>query len=159
MTTYSDSSVDLIINRLTKTQFNSASGLDPTQEYHVDYEFGGNKLLATDNTGDIVESDEIPTTVQILEATDSITLADGVVYNGGTQTSLTIAVPGSVSVGFLCEILFSSGTTATTLTSTGVKWTGDDVVSNVFMPAASKRYTAFVWYDGTQFVGSVRGIA
>lgn len=56
MTTYSDTATDLVINRCTKTQFESATGLDPTQSYEVDPEFSGNKLLATDANGDIVES-------------------------------------------------------------------------------------------------------
>ena len=158
MPTYSDTKVDLVINKPTQSQFDSASGLDPTQLYFVEPNFSGNKVLQTSANGDIAESDEVPTTTQVLSATDSITLADGVIYNGSTQTSLTIAVPASATVGFLCEILFSSGSTPTTLPPNSVKWTGDDVASNVFTPVANKRYTAFVWYDGSQFVGSVRGI-
>ena len=149
----------LKINRLTKTQFEGASGLNQNEIYFEDPEFAGGKLLQTLADGDIAESDEVPTKVQVLEATDSITLADGVIYNGGEQTSLTIAVPVSANVGFLCEILFTSGSTATVIPTNSIKWNGDDVISNIFIPVSGKRYTAFVWYDGTQFVGNVRGIA
>lgn len=46
----------LKINRLTKTQFDSASDLSATALYAVDPEFTGGKLLKTDSNGDIVES-------------------------------------------------------------------------------------------------------
>lgn len=45
----------LVINRLTKTQFNGATPSN-TELWAVDPEFAGGKLLATDANGDIVES-------------------------------------------------------------------------------------------------------
>ena len=46
----------VIINRLTKTQFAGASTLSNTELYAVDPQFVGGKLLKTDSNGDIVES-------------------------------------------------------------------------------------------------------
>ena len=162
MPTYSDTATDLIINRLTKTQFDNATGLDPTQSYEVDPEFNGGKLLATDSNGDIVESSDIPTTIRALSATDSITLADGVLYQGGMQTSLTIALPVSATVGFISQITFQSGATPTSITSpvSGLVWNprGEDIVSGVFTPVASKTYTVIVIYDGVQFVALTEGV-
>lgn len=46
----------LRINRLNQTQFSQAEDLPVNELYLVDPEFTGGKLLATDATGDIVES-------------------------------------------------------------------------------------------------------
>lgn len=156
----------LKINRLTKTQFDSASELSDTELYAVDPQFAGGKLLETDSDGEIVESTLDPTniqektTVQALDATDSITLADNTIYNGSTQTSLTIALPATDSVDFICEIDFSSGGTATTLSYPNtIKWIGDDISSNVFVPVTNKRYTIIVAYDGVNYRATVKGVA
>lgn len=162
MTTYSDTSTDLVINRLTKTQFDGATWLDPAQEYHVDYEFSGNKLLQTTTDGDIVESDETPLTIQALSATDSITLADNYCYQGGEQTSLTIAVPSTATVGFVAQITFKSGNTPTAITvpQTGFVWDkrGEDVSGGVFTAVANRDYTFIIGYNGFNFVCYSSGI-
>lgn len=98
-------------------------------------------------------------TVQTLSATDSITLADNTIYSGSEQTALTIALPATVDVSFICEIDFTSGTTATTLAYPNtIKWLGDDVANNIFIPAASKRYTIIVAYDGVNYRATVKGV-
>ncbi len=103
---------------------------------------------------------EAQATIQTLSATDSITLSDNTIYNGGEQTALTIALPATVDVSFLSEICFSSGSTATTLTypQSGINWVGDDVSSNVFTPVASKRYTIICSYDGSNYLFVVKGV-
>lgn len=162
MTTYSDTSTDLVINRCTKTQFDGATGLDTTQEYHVDYEFAGNKLLQTSADGDIVESDESPLTIQALSATDSITLADNYCYQGGEQTSLTIAVPSTATVGFVAQITFKSGSTPTSITvpQTGFVWDkrGEDVSQGIFTAVANRNYTFVIGYNGFEFVCYSSGV-
>ena len=47
----------LEINRLTRTQYNGASSLNPDAIYIEDPEFAGNKLLMTNSAGEIVEAD------------------------------------------------------------------------------------------------------
>ena len=162
MPTYSDTATDLVINRLTKTQFDGATGLDPTQEYHVDYEFQGGKLLQTTPDGDIVESDDSPITIQVLSATDSITLSDNYCYQGGEQTSLTIALPASATVGFVAQITFKSGATPTTITvpQTGFVWDkrGEDVSGGVFTAVANRDYTFVIGYNGFEFVCYSSGV-
>lgn len=103
---------------------------------------------------------EAQATIQTLSATDSITLADNTIYNGGEQTALTIALPATVNVSFLCEICFSSGSTATTITypQSDINWIGDDVSANVFTPIASKRYTIICSYDGSNYLFVVKGV-
>lgn len=102
---------------------------------------------------------ELKATIQTLSATDSITLSDNTIYNGGEQTALTIALPVTADVSFLCEIDFTSGATPATLSyPNSVKWTGDDVASNVFIPVARKRYTVIVAYDGVNYRATVKGV-
>lgn len=103
---------------------------------------------------------ETKATIQTLSATDSITLADNTIYNGGEQTALTIALPATVDVSFLCEIDFTSGATPATLSYPNtIKWLGDDVANNVFVPVASKRYTIICAYDGVNYRFTVKGVA
>jgi hypothetical protein len=99
-------------------------------------------------------------TIQALNATDSITLTDGYIYNGGEQTALTIALPTYADVSFLCEIDFTSGATATTLTypQSGIIWLGDDISNNVFAPVVNKRYTVMCAYDGVNYRFAVKGV-
>lgn len=102
---------------------------------------------------------EKETTIQMLSATDSITLADNTIYNGGEITSLNIALPSTATLGFLCEIDFSSGATASTLSYPNtIKWLGDDLENGVFVPQASKRYMVVISYDGNEYVAIVKGI-
>lgn len=102
---------------------------------------------------------EAQATIQTLSATDSITLADNTIYNGGEQTALTITLPATVNVSFLCEIDFTSGATPATLSYPNtIKWVGDDVSSNVFVPVASKRYTIICAYDGVNYRATVKGV-
>lgn len=137
----------LVINVGTKAQIEAAIAGGTITE---------NMLSVTTDEPDY----EYKATIQTLSATDSITLADNTIYNGGEQTSLTIALPATVDVSFLCEIDFTSGTTATTLAYPNtIKWLGDDVANNVFIPVASKRYTIIVAYDGVNYRATVKGVA
>lgn len=151
----------LKINRLTETQFEGATPSN-TELYLVDPEFSGGKLLQTDANGDIVESDDSPLTIQALSATDSITLADNYCYQGGEQTSLTIAVPVSATVGFIAQITFKSGATPTAITvpQTGFVWDkrGEDVSGGVFTAVANRDYTFIIGYNGFEFVCYSSGV-
>ena len=104
--------------------------------------------------------------IQTLSATDSITLADNTIYNGGEQTALTIALPATDTIGFICDVDFSSGNTATTLSYSlpDIFWEGVDVAydstaqKNIFTPVANKRYTIIFYYDGVNYNGRVGGV-
>ena len=98
-------------------------------------------------------------TIQTLSATASITLADNTIYNGGEQTALTIALPATADVSFICEIDFTSGTTPSTLAyPNSIKWFGTDVSGGVFVPTTSTRYTLLFYFDGVHYVCIVKGI-
>lgn len=103
---------------------------------------------------------ETKSVIEALDATDSITLADNTIYNGGTQTALTIALWASPTVSSIAEVVFSSGSTATTLSyPNSVKWIGDDISGGLFIPVSGKRYTVIFYYDGSETVGVVKGVA
>lgn len=97
-------------------------------------------------------------TVTTISSGDNITLADNTIYNGAELSSLTITTSSSATVGFGCELYFSSGATATTLTASNITFTGDDTVNGVFTPASSKRYSCIIYYDGSNYNGVSRGV-
>lgn len=65
----------LEINRLTRTQYNGATSLNPDAIYIEDPEFAGNKLLMTNSAGEIVEADasanDIPGVVNNVTSTST----------------------------------------------------------------------------------------
>lgn len=104
-------------------------------------------------------------TITALSATDSITLADNTIYNGSTQTSLTIALWAAPTVASISQIVFSSGATETSVSFPGtINWLGDDLIYDailqkfIFGPVANKRYTIMFYYDGVNTVGIVKGV-
>ena len=99
MTTYNDTPINtpLVINQLTQDQFDNATSIAEDELYLVDPEFTGGKVLATNNQGEIVETDTNVSLIERKVVTDltstSITLANaeaGTTYKYGTLTALTI---------------------------------------------------------------------
>ena len=136
--------------------------IDPTTVGTVsDVEVNGTSVV-TDGVASIdLTGYEQKATITALSATDSITLADNTIFNGGTQTALTITLWSSPNVSSMCEIVFTSGSTPTTMSYPNtIQWLdrSDDVASNVFTPVAGKRYTVMFYYDGSETVGVVRGM-
>ena len=91
-----------------------------------------------DNT--TISTDTTSTTV-------SLTLADNHEYRFTQDlASLTLTMP---SGDFIASVVFSSGSTPTSMTyDSSIKWSGDDVTNNAFVPVASKTYNIVFWYDG-----------
>ena len=102
-----------------------------------------------DNT--TISTDTSSTTV-------SLTLADNHEYRYTQDlASLTLTMP---SGDFISSIVFASGSTPTSMTyDSSIKWSGDDVTSNAFVPTTSKTYNIVLWYDGINVNGVVRGVA
>ena len=108
MTTTDTLAPQLIYNRLTKTQFQSATPSN-TEVFAIDPEFVGNRSLRTNTNGDIVER----ANVTDLSST-SITLANanaGTDYHYGTLTSLTITANDTSDEEI--TIYFAAGNTIT----------------------------------------------
>ena len=98
--------------------------------------------------------------VELETASESITLEDNTIYNGGEMTSLTITLPTGVNNAFMSEVDFSTGSSAIQFTVTGtITWLGD--VDNQGDPdiQTSSRYVIMFSYDGVNFVGLVKKTA
>ena len=80
-----------IINKLTKTQFDNAQDLSADELYLVDPEFTGNKILVTDENGEIVESGSSITDIPV-------------VVNNVTSTSTTSALSANMGKELQDEI-------------------------------------------------------
>lgn len=73
------------------------------------------------------------------------------------MTSLKIT-PVSISQ-YVASFAFTSGSTATSFDYvSSIKWQGDDCTNLMFVPAPNKRYYCMIWYDGSIYHGSVRGV-
>ena len=92
--------------------------------------------------------------VDLSATTKTQLLADNTEYRFGTLTSLTITYPSD----FACSLSFSSGSTATTLNVSGIKFWGTDCSGGSFTPVINKRYTLVFWYDGVNVNCTVGGI-
>lgn len=86
--------------------------------------------------------------------------ANNTIYNCSSLTALTITLPATLDIDWACQVNFTSGTTPTSLTAPNtIKWKGDDLTADVFVPVASKRYAVLFFYDGVNVRGIVQGIA
>jgi hypothetical protein len=95
----------------------------------------------------------------IREASGSITAEHGKLYRLGTLTGLELTLPTDPDDDFYTEISFSSGNDATEfISNTAVRFTGDDIAAEEFIPRERTHYNLFIWYDG-EYQGVARGIA
>ena len=82
-----------------------------------------------------------------------------IVYHLGEMTTLNLTLPTVLNENYAAEVVFTSGATATTVTSDSrIKWAGDDIVSGVFTPIANTRYSCTLQYDGVFVRGMTFGI-
>lgn len=76
----------LIINRLTKTQYENATSISLNELYLQDPEFAGGKILVTDANGNIVESDaSIQDVPAVINNTSSTSITDALSANMGRE--------------------------------------------------------------------------
>lgn len=147
------------------------------QVYQQDYEDAGFTFTGTPEDGDVVaftctitdnstyawqRLNVQPTgetaIVNVSASTLTQELADNTIYNCGELSALTITFPASAGIGFISQVNFDSGTTETALTApVDTVWLGDDIVSDVFVPVASKRYSVLFFNDGSSIRGIVQG--
>lgn len=82
-----------------------------------------------------------------------------VVYHLGEEANLNLTLPTSLVANYSAEVVFTSGTTPTVVTSDSrIKWVGDDVNAGVFTPVANVRYSCSLQYDGVFVRGMAFGI-
>jgi len=121
------------------------------------------KLLSVNSSGNAewqTKNYEDKTTIatDTSSTTPSLTLSDNHEYRYTTDlTSLTLTMP---SGDFIASVVFSSGSTPTSMTyDSSIKWSGDDVTSNAFVPQANTEYEIVFWYNGLSINAVVRGVA
>ena len=98
------------------------------------------------------------TIVNIDDSELEVELANNNIYNCEELEELTITFPTTLPIDYISQINFDSGATPTSLTApVDTVWFGDDIVSDVFVPDASKRYSVLFFFDGTAVRGIVQG--
>lgn len=104
------------------------------------------------------KADNTTITTDTSSTTVSLTLADNNEYRYTADlTSLTLTMP---SGNFIASVVFASGSTPTSMTyDSNIKWSGDDVTSNAFVPVANKTYDVMFYYNGLNVNGIVRGVS
>lgn len=116
----------------------------------VDTDRKGQVSSVNGKTGDVV----IPALVTSADTSITQQLATETIYNYGELTALTITFPATPTASYISQVNFSSGATETALTApVDVVWSGDDIVSDVFVPDVSKRYSVLFFYDGVSMCG------
>lgn len=72
--------------------------------------------------------------------------------------SVEFTLPENPTDDFISSLVFKSGATATTITYPDtIKWSGDDISSDKFVPASSKTYEVLIYWNGINFCGIVKG--
>ena len=98
---------------------------------------------------------------QVIRSSDSVislTLANNTILQCDTVTSVSVTLGnGSYTDGYVVDISFTSGTTATNWNVLTPLFTGTDCEDNVFVPQPSKRYNVTMFWDGAYIVGLVVG--
>ena len=97
--------------------------------------------------------------VIITLTSESVEMAPNHIFRAEELASVTITLPAAFDDDFISKIDFTSGATAAAFTAPDtIKWSGDDVVDNAFVPVANKRYSIFVYYDGVFVRAISKGI-
>ncbi|MBO5704530.1 MAG: hypothetical protein J6R99_00760 [Alphaproteobacteria bacterium] len=89
---------------------------------------------------------------------DTVELATNTIYNADELAALTITLPTMDST-YISQLNFTSGATATAFTAPDtIKWAGDDITDNAFVPAANKRYSVMFYSDNVNIRAIVQGV-
>jgi len=83
------------------------------------------------------------------EASTTFELANGTEFRRGEVAELVLTIPEELPTAFSCQVAFTSGENATSITMpTDVVMQGESVSNGVFTPKAHYRYGLMFWYDG-----------
>ena len=88
----------------------------------------------------------------------SVELATNTIYNAEEMVALYITFP-QVDEQYVSQLNFTSGATATAFTAPDtIKWIGNDVSDNAFVPLTNKRYAIMFYFDGVNVRGAIQGV-
>lgn len=77
----------------------------------------------------------------------------------GSTIWLQLMLPINIPDDYISSLVFNSGATARTISYPyEIIFTGDDVIDNVFVPAANTTYNVMFWYDGINVNAVSRGV-
>lgn len=77
----------------------------------------------------------------------------------GSTAWLQLMLPINIPDDYISSLVFNSGATARTISYPHeIIFTGDDVIDNVFVPAANTTYNVMFWYDGINVNAVSRGV-
>lgn len=118
------------------------------------------KILKVNASGNAEWANNTDITTDTSSTTASITLANNSEYRYTQElSSITLTLPQSPAADYISGLVFGSGTTPTAMTyDSSIKWSGDDVTSNAFVPVASKTYNIVFWFDGININAVARGV-
>lgn len=169
---------ELVINTMTKAQYDALTTKDPNEIYAVTDAKTGAQDLDTSNVGTVgqvlsktdtgmewsnmfvdgmIPAERMIKAVELVDS--SVELAINTIYNAGEIASLSITFP-TVDVRYTSQLNFTSGATPTTVTASNIVWVGDNVSETVgFVPRANCRYTVMFMYDGSNIRGIIQGVS
>lgn len=109
----------------------------------------------------LVTREDIGTIAVSSETTAAIELEHNKITDfSGEMVSLDVALPSVMQIDYISQINFTSGATATEFTTTdAIKWFGDDVANDAFIPASNTRYSVLFYYDGLNIKAIAQGVA
>ena len=88
----------------------------------------------------------------------SVNVAPSRIYRLVDPPYVDVILPRSPDLDFFTEISFTTGDDAPDFTlNKTVRFSGDDVAGEEFLPRANMHYTLCIWYDG-EYQGVVRGL-
>ena len=126
--------------------------LDTTQKGNIVNAI--NEVNAEVNT----KADEI-TIAASTETTSEIEMEHNTEIRYGEVTSLTLTLPETLPDDYISSVVFTSGETAVNMVyPETIKMSGEGCIDGVFVPAANKRYTVILSYDGVYVSGIVGGV-
>ena len=144
--------------RGTESEWETYDGVIPDGEIAILKTHGGNSKIKIGNGSDKFSSLPSLTGDSVSTNEREITLLHGRSYRLGECEELSIAFPDNMDDDYYSELSFDSGVDATDFFTDGrVRFTGDGVADEEFMPSPKTHYTVFVWYDG-ELQGIVRGL-
>lgn len=77
----------------------------------------------------------------------------------GSMVWLQLMLPINIPDDYISSLVFNSGAAARTISYPHeIIFTGDDVIDNVFVPAANTTYNVMFWYDGINVNAVSRGV-
>lgn len=137
-----ESNVGDMLETLKNDQDQFGEQLGGIEEKIPDNASSSNPLVTKESLGKVVVNNE---------SVASVALEDNAIidFSSTAMTSLSVALPSTMDIDYVCQLNFSSGSTATEFSAVdAITWYGDGVVSGAFIPAANKRYAIMFFYDG-----------